>query len=221
MLSVKNPSRKWWFFVIPKWEWELVYLIGMRKRLWIIPGGGHKPTDTCYRWMITYFRSLGFEVQMITVDWNRRVMTDWIADFRSQFSKERGVEDYILGFSFGAMIAFLTANETKPMKLFLCSLSPYFKEDMDFLENKRDVRYFGTRRLADIRKYVFKDHVKNISASTIVFCGGQETTKYPTLLKRCKAAVEQIKRARLVIAENAPHQIDHPSYIEAIKKNIK
>jgi len=36
----------------------------------------------------------------------------------------------IIGFSFGAMVAFIASQKIRPKKLILCSLSPYFNEDL-------------------------------------------------------------------------------------------
>ena len=196
------------FFVRPKWEWELVYFHCMKKRISIIPGGWHKPTDKCYKWMIRYFNDLGFEVKMITIDWERHVMSDHVEQFKKQYLQSKADQNYVIGFSFGAMIAFITALELKPDKLFLCSLSPYFKEDLIHLKRKTDIRFLGKRRMEDLKKNSAVKIAKLISAPTIIFCGGKEGSKYPSLLKRCKDASIQIRHAQLVIAENAPHEID-------------
>lgn len=189
----------------------------MKKRISIIPGLTHKPTDTCYRWLIAFLKRAGFDVQLIHIDWQRRVMSDYVEQFLQQYRKNMAEENYVLGFSFGAMIAFISAKRASPKRLFLCSLSPYFKEDLNGISNSVQ-RYMGKQRMADFKKYSAAKIAQEIHVPTIIFCGESEGSRYPTLLKRCQAAARTIPGASLVIPSGAPHEIDYPTYIDAIKK---
>ena len=192
----------------------------MKRRLTIIPGGWHKPTEKCYQWMIRYYKDQGFEVRMITINWQRQVMSDYVDQFKEQFVKEDGMKEYVLGFSFGAMIAFIAANEIKPDKLFLCSLSPYFSEDKKFIQ-KSSRRFLGVHRLEDFKKYKAKCLAQTITVPTIVFCGEREGKRYPQLFKRCKETAAQLTQAKFIVVPDAPHEIDYPTYIQSIKKNVR
>lgn len=191
----------------------------MKKRLTIIPGGWHKPTDKCYQWMIRYFKDQGFEVRVITIEWKRHTMSDLVEQFQQQFQKEKAVKEYLLGFSFGAMIASIAAAELKPDRLFLCSLSPYFSADVKSIQ-KADARFLGYRRLEDFKKYNARPIAKAIKSPTVVFCGEREGKRYPALLKRCKETAAQLTHAKLVMVPDAPHEIDFPTYVELIKNHV-
>ena len=118
------------------------------------------------------------------------------------------------------MIAFISAPDVDPARLYLCSLSPYFKEDIPTLKNWWKT-YMGKRRMNDFAHHKAKAIAKEISCPTRIFCGEAESKKFPTLLKRCEQAERDIKNAQLVIPENAPHEINFPSYVTALKAHIK
>lgn len=189
------------------------------KRISIIPGFTHKPTDERYKWLVAYFEKKGFRVQLITIDWKYRVMSDYVAQFKAQYAQNPGRENCVLGFSFGAMVAMIAAGSVQVDKLILCSLSPYFKEDVASVP-KSWLRYIGTKRVADFTQYSAKRVAKRVTAPTIIFCGGREAERFPNLLQRCTQAARDIPGAELVIADNAPHEIDFPVYVEAIKKHL-
>ena len=72
----------------------------------------------------------GFTVSLVPITWERATMTDYAVEFESFYEKHKANDNYVLGFSYGAVIAFITANKLKPKKIYLCSLSSDFKEDV-------------------------------------------------------------------------------------------
>lgn len=191
----------------------------MPKRFFIIPGFTHKPTDLAYRRLASFLRSKGFQVVVVKIDWKHRVMSDYVEQFKTLYSKYEPGENQILGFSFGAVIALISAAELKPRRLFLCSLSPCFKEDLKFVSNN-DAKIIGKRRINDFKNYSAIEYAKHVKVPTTVFCGGSEAKRYPALIRRCKQTVNVMKNAHLVMATDAPHDIAYPTYDEAIKKSI-
>lgn len=61
-------------------------------------------------------------------------MTDYLEEYRRQLKHKENDEVYLFGFSLGAMLAFIIAKEVNAKKLILCSLSPFFKEDLKFIK---------------------------------------------------------------------------------------
>jgi len=102
--------------------------------------------------MAPFFKSKGFIVKEVSIQWMYRVMSDYVEQFQDFYLKNKGEKNYILGFSFGAMIAFLSAPTLKPNKLFLCSLSPYFKEDLKNIDDASR-KFFGVRQLKDLENH--------------------------------------------------------------------
>lgn len=191
----------------------------MNKTFFILPGFKMQTKDKAYVWLINYLKSKKFKVIGVPVKWARNTLTQNAEDFKNFFNKNKGEVNYVLGFSYGAVINLLTASELKPNKIFLCSLSPDFKEDnkemKDWIKN-----YLGKNRIKDIQTRSGRKLAKELSIPSIVFYGEKEGKQYPNLKNRCEETVKLARNSRLVIVKNAPHKINYPSYIEAIKENI-
>jgi esterase/lipase len=146
-------------------------------------------------------------------------MTDYVADFKQQFKKYSGNNNYILGFSYGAVIAFMSAAELKPKKIYLCSLSPHFKEDIKAMKPWIK-KLVGQRRIADAKKQSALAIAKKLTIPSIIFYGEAEAKKFPQLVVRAKETVKYAKNVKIIIVKEAPHKIDHPEYMGAIIKEL-
>ena len=190
------------------------------KTFFIVPGFRQQSTDREYQWLRTLLKASGFSVIPVPIVWERRTMDDYCADFESTYKKYKTQENYILGFSYGAVIAFLTAQTLGPKKIFLCSLSPDFKEDVSAMSSAMQ-KYIGKSRVAHSRRTSAKAVAKELTVPSVVFCGEVEGKKYPQLMTRCRETVQIAARSKLVMVERAPHRIDFPAYQTAITEEIK
>lgn len=188
----------------------------MQKTIFIIPGFKEQVSHPRYRWMLTYYEESGFVVRQANITWNNRVMSDYVQEFSEYFRQHKTEENHVIGFSYGAMIAFISASGLAPDSLALCSLSPYFRQDLPHLKSswKKEV---GEMRIRDFEKYEAIKIAQSIKVPTVIFYGSVEGNKYPQLKVRCEEIVRYIAGARLVVVEGAPHDIDHPAYRDAIK----
>lgn len=189
------------------------------KTFFIIPGFKQKANDKSFVWLKKILVEKGFYVVVVPVKWNRTTLTDCALSFEDFFDKNKSIENYVLGFSYGAVIAFMTAEKLQPKKLFLCSLSSDFKEDVSSMSNAIK-RYIGKRRVDDCFTRSGKDIAKKLSISTVVFYGEKEGVEYPQLKKRCEETACLARKAELVIVEDSPHDISFPSYKEALLKCV-
>lgn len=189
----------------------------MKKSLFIIPGFKQQVSDSRYQWMVRYYGERGYVVKEVNVTWNNRVMSDYVQEFLDYYYSNKTGENHIIGFSYGAMIALIAARELKLDSLVLCSLSPYFNEDLQNLKLWWKIEV-GLKRVEDFRKYKAIRIARSITVPTVVLYGTVEGNKYPQLKVRCEETAKYIKNARLVVVDGAPHDIDHPTYREAIKE---
>jgi len=143
-------------------------------------------------------------------------MSDYLSEFEEYYVKHKTKKNYVLGFSFGAMIAFISAQRLQPDRLYLCSLSPSFREDLGTLKPYWKA-LIGKHRLQDFQKISAEQTAAKLKVPTTIFYGGSEAKKYPQLKVRCEEVSKAIKNAKLVFVEDAPHKIDHPNYVKAIK----
>lgn len=190
------------------------------KKFFLLPGFRQKATDKQFLWLKKFLTEKGLEVVLVPITWERKTMTDYAAEFEAFYSKNKGKENYILGFSYGAVITFITAEKLKPEKVFLCSLSPDFKED---IKNEKQwiLDYVGKNRTADSLTRSGREIAKKLSVPAVIFFGEKEGKQYPKLKKRCEETARLAKKARLVVIKDAPHNISHPEYIKALKQELK
>jgi len=187
----------------------------MTKTIFLINGFHSQSTEQSFDYLDKHFSNLGYTVQKPHIDWKYKVMSDNVKQFEEFFNTHKTDYNTVLGFSFGAMIAFISAPKLKPDELYLCSLSPYFKEDIKVL-NKQWVKYIGHRRANDFAQFDSSIIASKIFSKTKVFYGTTEAQKYPELKARCIQAATEIKNAKLIIAKDAKHNIEDPGYKKAL-----
>jgi pimeloyl-ACP methyl ester carboxylesterase len=161
----------------------------------------------------------GYRVIPVDISWRRKTLTKFASEFEKFYQQNKGSYNVIVGNSYGAAVALLTAANTSPDKMLLCSLSPFFKED----RTKRwppanYARQWGIRRLEDFGQYSAGElarKVKKLDTEVIVMYGEQEKTELPPLVARSKATAAALDMP-LVEAPGAPHSFRDPKYAKAI-----
>ncbi len=189
----------------------------MKKTAYIIPGFTQNSNDEEYKRVMKYFKENNFKVIPIRITWKYRVMSDYVNEFLKQYKKEKDEETILFGFSFGAMIALISAAKIKPRTIILASLSPYFKEDLKHVK-KTWQKYVGKKRLQDLKKYSFKELASKIKCKTILTMGGKEGKE---LQRRVREAKKKIKNSELIIIKKATHDISQKEYYEKLKEIIR
>ena len=189
----------------------------MAKVVYVIPGFHGSVKMKRYQRIIKKFKTSGFRVVPIKITWNYKVMSDYVAEFLGQLVHNNDDEVYVFGFSFGAMIAFITADKIKPIKLILGSLSPFFKEDLPYLK-KSWKRYIGKKRMEDLKNFAFNDLIrKNHQHKTSFLVGEMEDE---AVRRRVNKAHKKFKKAKLIIVKGAKHDVSDDNYRKEIFKVI-
>lgn len=172
-----------------------------------------------FSWLVTFLEDAGAKVIKVPVKWNHNTLSQNTDEFIDFFNGNKTGNDYVLGFSYGAIITFLSANVIKPRKIFLCSLSPDFVEDRSEMD-KSEIKYIGKKRFADTANRSAVELAQSLQAPSVVFYGEKEGERFPALKKRCEETAVLAKNSKLVVVKDAPHQIDFPSYVDAIKNEL-
>jgi esterase/lipase len=189
----------------------------MNKVLFVVTGFLQEEDHADFKWMRRYYSNTGYVVKMFAPTWKHRVMTDYVEEFSEFYIHNKGGHNAVLGFSFGAMIASISAATLRPNVLVLCSLSPYFKEDLRHLTPYMK-RTIGVRRYKDFVRYSSKKLAAKLRVdSTTVLYGTTEAKRYPQLKKRCVDVHKAVSHSTLIEVPDAPHKISHPEYVRAIK----
>ncbi len=190
----------------------------MKKIAYIIPGYCESHArQRGYDKVAKFFEDNGIEPIHMEIDWAKKKpekFSYYTEEFLKAYKKPRNTKVYILGFSYGATIAFLTASKTKPDALILCSLSPYFEEDLKTLK-KSWVKWFRQHFIES--DYSFKKTAPKIKSPTHLIVGDKEDK---ACIIRAKDAKRNIANSKLSIAKNAKHKIGQKEYLAAIEKII-
>lgn len=119
----------------------------MKQNLLIIPGFGESTDESPYQVLSSKCKK-DFNVVMFTPIWNYRTAGSWLYDLRMILDSIDVRNTTVVSFSLGAYIT-LIAAETYPFhKVILCSLSPFFKEQLGHLPKPAEI-FFGKRRFTD------------------------------------------------------------------------
>jgi dienelactone hydrolase len=189
----------------------------MKKVAYIIPGYGESHTrQKGYGAVAEMFRARGITPLQVEIDWSKKpgVFGDYVKQFLKQYKKPKGTRTYVLGFSFGATTALLSASKAKPDILMLCSLSPYFDEDLKALRPAW-VRWWK-KNIMD-SNYSFAKLAATVAQETYVIVGREEDI---SCIRRAKDAKRKIRNSSLLIAKGAKHKIGQKEYLAAVEKVI-
>jgi len=190
----------------------------MKEIAYIIPGYCESHTrQRGYNKIAKFFEAQGIEPIHVEIAWKRKSperFSDYAEEFLKVYKKPKGAKVYVLGFSYGATIAFLTAPKTKPDALILCSLSPYFEEDLKDLKANW-VRWF--RKNFTESDYSFQKLAPKVKSRTYLIVGDKEDK---ACLVRAKGARKGIVDSSLSVAEGAEHKIGQKEYLAAVERAI-
>lgn len=190
----------------------------MKKIAYIIPGYSESHLrQRGYNKIGKFFEERGIDPIHVEINWengNPKKFSDYVEQFLNVYKKPKGAEVYILGFSYGATISFLAASKTKPTALILCSLSPYFEEDLVTLKPTW-VKWF--RKNFAKSDYSFFNLVPEIKTKVYLIVGDMEGD---SCLIRARDAHNKIEDSHLLVVKGAKHKIGQKEYLEAVRKII-
>lgn len=188
----------------------------MKKVAFILPGFFHSTKESGYQTIGKYFSRCGYRVIYLEIIWKYKTVSDYLKQFHNIYNIEKGETNVVLGFSYGALVAFLAAVEVKPDYLYLCSPAPYFREDLPFIPDwdKKDI---GRKRFSEIEKHSFDNTSTKITCPVSIFFGSEEED---FVKRRVRLAQEKLKNSTLIKVKGVGHDIADQRYLEAVMKEI-
>lgn len=185
------------------------------KTIFIVPGFRQRPTQKAYKELAKLLKSEGYSPILVRIPWKESTISENTEYFLKKYNKINTKNKYILGFSFGAMIAFLASTKVNVKGLILCSLSPYFKEDLPKI-NKKLVSSLRLTRYKDFQQLQFSTLVKQVKAKSILMVYGQEESK--PLIKRVTQAYDLLesKEKYLIRIKETEHDISDKRYLHTL-----
>ncbi|HEY9480801.1 MAG TPA: alpha/beta hydrolase [Candidatus Paceibacterota bacterium] len=187
----------------------------MRKIVYIIPGYEvYKPASE----LENIFKKEGFEPIFVPIRWDRKrpaQFKEFVQDFLKVYrTKPKGVCIYVFGFSLGALVAFLAAGKIRPDGLILASLSSWFAEDLETLDQSWSE--WWQKNFSD-KPFSFQKLVPRIKSKTVVLVG---STEDKDMINRARETAKRIPHTKLITVKGVGHKILHKDYLNAVKKAI-
>lgn len=188
------------------------------RQAFIIPGFGESSRTQPYRRIARHFQQHSIKPHIIDIHWPRRVMSDHIAEFMNIYETkvEPDAQTYFFGFSFGAMVALLASVYTKPHTQILCSLSPFFQEDLHGTRSWWKAA-LGHKRIDDFKTLSLDAAASRVTAKTILIAGDQEGQEVARTAAR---AHRKLQNSQLIIVPGAKHDIRQPLYLATVRQTI-
>jgi hypothetical protein len=165
----------------------------------------------------------GYRVIPLDITWRQKTPTQFANEFLKVYESQKGDYNIVLGNSFGAVVALITAIQTKADEIILCSLSPFFAEDISpSWPTKTNSRRLGKRRLADISSHSadqLAESAKKLPTKFTVMYGEQEVPKLPKLITRARDTAKALSIKPIEVPK-APHSFKDPAYVKGIVQQL-
>lgn len=186
-----------------------------KKTIFIVPGYKHTPAQKAYRELAKRLKQEGYAPILVRIPWRRTTISENTEIFLKEFKKLKGKQKYILGFSYGAMIAFLASTKVRVSGLVLCSLSPYFQEDMKGMHSN-SVSTIMKQRLDDFKQLRCGRLAKHVKTKQVLLFYGADESK--SLIRRVESAYKQIKTKEkyLIQIQKVDHDISDKKYLSTV-----
>lgn len=179
--------------------------------LFIVPGFKQKITDLAWLKVKKLAQKSFQQVTLFQPEWNYHTLTHWAGSF-DQCRHQYVGPQMVLGFSFGAMIAFLSSINLPTKTAILCSLSPYFSEDISSLKPWWN-QAVGKKRMAIFQETHFSKLAAKSHSQNYLLVGEKEV---PQCFTRYHDALEQLSGSCGIVVPQAGHDIGHQAYLAAL-----
>ena len=143
----------------------------MSKTLILIPGFGESTHEKPYKTIKNFATKAGIKVIEINPVWDYKTMSDWYTYSKNKIKDVDIKNTVIIGFSLGAYISILLSREHSFNKSIFCSLSPFFKEQLNNIPAQAK-SFLGKRRMNDFTKHSL--NIKSISKKNILLFGDKD-----------------------------------------------
>ncbi len=189
----------------------------MNKVAFILPGFGYSAKREEYQLIGRYFQQRGIKPVYVEVKWKYSTISKNVSQFIKLLKETKADHKYILGFSFGAVIAFLSATQEKVDTLILCSLSPYFSEDLDHIKDTWK-KYIGKKRLKDFEQISNSKLASKVNTETYLLFGTKEVLEVEKRVKDTYASLRHKKH--LICIDGVKHKLEDERYLKRVKQII-
>ena len=180
-----------------------------KKAIFIIPGFKHLPKNKAYRKIFEILKREGYFPILVKIPWRNSTILENTNYFLKEYKRINAEKKYILGFSFGAMIALIASTKVQSSGLILCSLSPFFKEDMPISKTAKN-------KNKDLYRFASASLAKKVKSKQILMMYGSKEAR--SLIRRVNDTFHDISSANkfLFSIYKTEHNIGTKRYLNKI-----
>ena len=179
-----------------------------KQKLYIIPGWGETPRFKNSRELIDIVSEKYEVVPIRYVSKKGALLSENLKIVRDQLKSPTN-KSIVLGFSMGALFAYILASEIKFEKVIICSISPILENDLDFYAPKDVHKIFTDREIKNLKTLKYK----KLKCPAVFLYGDkegeEETFRTKELYKK--------NGGRIIVIKNQDHSMSG-AYLENIKK---
>lgn len=181
-----------------------------------LPGGGTSRANYPYDKILRKIQRRGHKTVFCPITWRGTTINDWVDEVQPMYQKYEAAQTILVGFSYAAMASLLLTVRRPPAGLILCSLSPYFAEDLHLVPDRwiRYMQRFNPRRLEVFKALRFADIAPRITCPTRLVTGSEPEWGQ----QRTRAASVALPGGQIFVGKNAGHSPVKWSYITALDK---
>lgn len=140
---------------------------------------------------------------------------DWLELVGIKYRKLRPANTILVGFSLGAVVAYLLAAEEVPKKLILASLPAWCRERIGTIP-KSSTERFTNDQIRAFKAHSFDALAPRITCPTELLVGSHEAETSSSLWENVHVMASLIPHARRTIVPGVAHEIEHPKYEQAL-----
>ena len=191
----------------------------IRPKIYILPGWGDRLTDKAYKQIIAFAIAKGYKYLPIRVASRNRKFA--LGSNKSIKEIIRGIEsqilqpaqnDIILGFSIGALMAYIIAEHIKFKYVILCSLSAVIGNELKGYDRVDVERIFSASQLREMAKMKYG----SLKPNRAILLYGENESK---ILKNLSNKVGRRKGNSVIEIKAGEHELNQ-KYLKALKKVI-
>ncbi len=183
----------------------------MKSKLFLLPGFRFDCEKQGYQPLLANLKNK-YSIIECDINWKYTTIDNWVEEFLNKYKVSN--IDTVLGFSYGAMTALLASQKAPPKNLILCSMSPFFSEDIAALPNKW-IKKTGPKRISVFLKTHFNDISKNDNTNYYLTIGDKELSSWPNMKSRFEKTKDKLSPKQILIIPDNKHEFNN-SYVTLV-----
>lgn len=182
----------------------------MQKKVYFIPGWGETKK---FKYSDKLIKAIRKGYRVIPIDYVSKrgtTLSKNIELILKQIKKPTS-KDILIGFSMGALFAYILSTRMKFKKVIICSISPVLENDLDIYPKKEISKIFSPTEIKELRRLKYTEP-KNVST---YMCGDKEKKE---TIDKTRWLAKKFK-GNLIIVKNTKHELGD-KYIKQIMAQL-